>query len=241
MILFQCMTGRVPFAGEELGDVLVAICTDDIPLASQLSPELGPEVDRFLMRALTRTPAERFQTARELAEAFASMVAAPPATARVVSDPTLVTGPPAPALPVSVSVPAVTAPSFAPVGPPPSGTLAPSMATFSAPPGRTRLTVALAALSTAVIALVVTAAVVLRGPEAAATADAGPPSVQGNAAPVASAVPSPATAVPPAPSATTAPPAPSATSARRPVPSVPRSVPSPGTSRRPSHDPLDHR
>jgi hypothetical protein len=47
VLLFQCLTGRLPFAGEEIGDVLVAICSDPVPRQSQIVPELGPEVDAF--------------------------------------------------------------------------------------------------------------------------------------------------------------------------------------------------
>ncbi|WP_437982259.1 protein kinase domain-containing protein [Sorangium sp. So ce117] len=74
VIIFQCLTGQLPFPGEELGDVLVEICTGDIPVASQLAPALWPELDRFLERALKREPAERFQSASELARAFAAAV-----------------------------------------------------------------------------------------------------------------------------------------------------------------------
>src|SRR5262249_18070519 len=76
VIIFQCLTGRVPFEGEELGEVFVGICTDPIPVASQIAPDLGPSVDTFLARALARERAERFQSAAELASAFAAIVEA---------------------------------------------------------------------------------------------------------------------------------------------------------------------
>ncbi|WP_338111462.1 protein kinase domain-containing protein, partial [Sorangium cellulosum] len=74
VIIFQSLTGQLPFPGEELGDVLVEICTGDIPVPSQLAPDLWPELDQFLARALKREPAERFQSASELAHAFAAAV-----------------------------------------------------------------------------------------------------------------------------------------------------------------------
>ncbi|XXT24042.1 protein kinase [Sorangium sp. So ce429] len=70
VIIYRCLTGRLPFPGEEIGEVFVAICTEDFPLPSSLAPELGPEVDRFFARALMRDPEHRFQSASELAEAF---------------------------------------------------------------------------------------------------------------------------------------------------------------------------
>ncbi|WP_434043332.1 MULTISPECIES: protein kinase domain-containing protein [Sorangium] len=73
VIAFQCVTGQLPFPGQELGDVLVEICTAPIPLPSQVAPGLGPEVDAFFHRALERDPARRFQSATELVEAFAAL------------------------------------------------------------------------------------------------------------------------------------------------------------------------
>src|SRR5262249_38633438 len=72
VIIYQCLTGRVPFGGDEVGDILVGICTDPLVLPSQIVPELGPAVDGFIARALARNLAERFQSARELALAFAA-------------------------------------------------------------------------------------------------------------------------------------------------------------------------
>jgi serine/threonine-protein kinase len=74
VIVFQCLTGRLPFAGEELGELFIEICTEPIPVASQIAPELGLDIDRFLARALTREPSARFQSADELASALAAAV-----------------------------------------------------------------------------------------------------------------------------------------------------------------------
>jgi serine/threonine-protein kinase len=77
VVLFQAVTGKLPFDGSEVGDVLVDVCTAPIPVPSQLAPDLGPEVDRFFERALARDPAARFQSARELGEAFCALTTAP--------------------------------------------------------------------------------------------------------------------------------------------------------------------
>ncbi|WP_437594308.1 protein kinase domain-containing protein [Sorangium sp. So ce1000] len=76
VIAFRCLTGGLPFPGEEIGEVFVAICTEDVPLASSVVPQLGPDVDGFFARALARDPALRFQSASELAEAFGAAVSA---------------------------------------------------------------------------------------------------------------------------------------------------------------------
>src|SRR5262249_38929111 len=76
VIIFQCLTGRLPFVRDELGDVLMAICSAPIPAPSQVAPELGPLVDHLVLRALARDPNERFQRADDLASAFAALVRA---------------------------------------------------------------------------------------------------------------------------------------------------------------------
>lgn len=73
VIAFRCLTGKLPFRDGEIGDVFVSICTAPIPRASEVAPDLGPEVDRFFARALARPLEERFQSATELVEAFAAL------------------------------------------------------------------------------------------------------------------------------------------------------------------------
>ena len=73
VIIFRSITGHLPFPGDELGEVIMAICADPIPIPSQVFPELGPEVDAFFARALGRDPAKRFQSAKEMADAFAAL------------------------------------------------------------------------------------------------------------------------------------------------------------------------
>jgi serine/threonine-protein kinase len=71
VIAFKCTTGRLPFEGESLGDLLVKICTVPIPMPSQYNPQLPPSFDAWFSRALDRDPNRRFATASEFAEALA--------------------------------------------------------------------------------------------------------------------------------------------------------------------------
>ncbi len=73
VLVFQALTGRRPFEGENLGDVLVRICSDPLPAATSLADELPIEVDRFFDRALCRSPDGRFQDARALARALSEI------------------------------------------------------------------------------------------------------------------------------------------------------------------------
>ncbi len=87
VIMFRAVTGHLPFPGDEIGEVILAICADPIPTPSQLAPDLSPAVDAFFERALARDPAERFQSAREMAEAFAAVSAGGPLVASGASVP----------------------------------------------------------------------------------------------------------------------------------------------------------
>jgi serine/threonine-protein kinase len=76
VIAFVAVTGELPFPGNQLVEVLMKICEGPIPVASQIAPDLGPEVDQFFARALMRDVTQRFQNAREFAEAFIALAAA---------------------------------------------------------------------------------------------------------------------------------------------------------------------
>ncbi|HEX4473586.1 MAG TPA: serine/threonine-protein kinase [Polyangiaceae bacterium] len=71
VIAFKCTTGRLPFEGESLGDLLVKICTVPIPMPSQFNPQLPPSFDAWFSRALDRDPSRRFASATEFSEALA--------------------------------------------------------------------------------------------------------------------------------------------------------------------------
>ncbi len=79
VIAFRALTGRMPFIGEAVGDLLVQICTANAPAASQLAPGIPVSFDAWLQRALAKEPAQRFQTAAELSEAL-GLVAGIPAS-----------------------------------------------------------------------------------------------------------------------------------------------------------------
>jgi serine/threonine protein kinase len=73
VIAFRCMTGRLPFEGEAVGDVLVKLCTAPLPMPSTYVPDLPPGFDAWLTRALGREPEARFQSASELGRSLAAV------------------------------------------------------------------------------------------------------------------------------------------------------------------------
>lgn len=72
VILYKMLTGNAPFPGTNQGDVMVRVCTDVAPPPSSFLSSLSPAIDAFFVRAFTRDPAGRFQSAQEMADVFAS-------------------------------------------------------------------------------------------------------------------------------------------------------------------------
>lgn len=78
VIVFQALTGQMPFSGEAAFDVLEKVCRGPVPRATQVVPGLPPAIDRFFERAWQQDPARRHASATEMAaelSAIASQVA----------------------------------------------------------------------------------------------------------------------------------------------------------------------
>jgi serine/threonine-protein kinase len=80
--LWEALTRRRLFAGDNESAVLAKIMAGIAAPPSRHAPELPAAVDAVTLRALRRDPAQRFATAREMALALAA--AAPPASAAEV-------------------------------------------------------------------------------------------------------------------------------------------------------------
>ena len=70
VVVFQCMTGQLPFRSDALGDLLVQIIVHEPPVPSTVS-SVPPTFDAWWARAVARDPSDRFQSAKELAVALA--------------------------------------------------------------------------------------------------------------------------------------------------------------------------
>jgi serine/threonine protein kinase len=97
VVAYHCLVGMVPFLGDTLGQVMLALATTQAqPVSERLGCSL-PELDEWFRRALAKDPALRFGTARELAEAFHAAIKAakksmpelagpPPESAKKIDD-----------------------------------------------------------------------------------------------------------------------------------------------------------
>jgi serine/threonine-protein kinase len=70
---FAARTGRLPFVGDVLGDIVLKVCAAPIPAPSKINPDVPPGFDAWFARACSRDPAKRFQSADELAQALAGV------------------------------------------------------------------------------------------------------------------------------------------------------------------------
>lgn len=73
VILYAAITGQKPFSGEGVGDLFVKICTESAKPPSAHDPNLPRELDAFFEKALAKDPDARFQSARDMAAAFADI------------------------------------------------------------------------------------------------------------------------------------------------------------------------
>src|SRR5262245_8598064 len=69
VMAFQCVTGRLPFDAENVGDLLVKITTADVPMPSRVIP-LPKSFDQWFAKACERNLDRRFASARDLADAL---------------------------------------------------------------------------------------------------------------------------------------------------------------------------
>lgn len=74
VVAYECMTGEVPFQDESVVDLIEAISHGKVPRLTENRPELPAELESWWRRATAREPGARFQSAKELADAFAEAV-----------------------------------------------------------------------------------------------------------------------------------------------------------------------
>ena len=81
VMLYQLLTGRVPFQAETPTAVLLAHVMQMPQPPTQLNPSIPPAVEAVVMRSLAKRSEDRFPTAGELAQALARAASGAPASA----------------------------------------------------------------------------------------------------------------------------------------------------------------
>jgi serine/threonine protein kinase len=67
VVIFEMITGRTPFAGESVSDIIASVLKNDAPHLSKFVPDCPPELDRIVTKALKKDREERYQVIKDLA------------------------------------------------------------------------------------------------------------------------------------------------------------------------------
>jgi hypothetical protein len=105
VILYEMITGHVPFTADNPLDVAMLHMTEAPRPPSQLNPQVTPQLDAVLLRALAKEPNDRYQTGEELVQALAQALRAAPVAAPIVVAASAAYA--LPPIPAAVAVPAV--------------------------------------------------------------------------------------------------------------------------------------
>jgi serine/threonine protein kinase len=69
-VLFEMLTGRPPFEGETAVDIVIKHMNEKVPSICRIRPDLPPEMDKFMQRAMAKSPKDRYSTPLEFVSAI---------------------------------------------------------------------------------------------------------------------------------------------------------------------------
>jgi tetratricopeptide (TPR) repeat protein len=75
VVLYEMVTGRVPFDADTPFAVVLRHINDPLPLPRQLDPDIPAPLEGVILKALAKAPADRFQTADALVRATQQAIA----------------------------------------------------------------------------------------------------------------------------------------------------------------------
>ncbi len=70
VVLFQMLSGRLPFSGSTPLVVVARHIQEPLPLLSRENPAISPEVDAVIQKATAKYPNDRYRSTREMAQAL---------------------------------------------------------------------------------------------------------------------------------------------------------------------------
>ncbi len=118
VILYELTTGQLPFDDESPLSVALKHVSELPPSPTQINPNLSPEIEEIILKAMSKQPVDRFSRAGELAAALAAVWSgaetAGPAS-RSIGTPVLPVG-----VPPAAEVSNLTLPNVAAIAPPSS-------------------------------------------------------------------------------------------------------------------------
>jgi serine/threonine protein kinase len=68
--LFQLFTGRLPFEGETVAEVITKILNQEVPSMRSFDPAIPEHLDEIILKAMKKEPTERYEEVSELGKAL---------------------------------------------------------------------------------------------------------------------------------------------------------------------------
>jgi hypothetical protein len=78
VVLYEMVTGRVPFDADTPFAIIMKHINDPLPLPTAENPNLPEAVERIILKAMSKNPDDRYQTASEMAKALREAVGVTP-------------------------------------------------------------------------------------------------------------------------------------------------------------------
>jgi serine/threonine protein kinase len=76
IMLYEMATGQVPYQANTAMAVMLKHITDSLPPPSTINPDISPELERVIVKALAKDPNDRYQSVDDMIEAFNEAVGA---------------------------------------------------------------------------------------------------------------------------------------------------------------------
>src|SRR5262249_26109292 len=78
VIMYELLTGRLPFVGQTTVELYNRILNDDPPPPTKVKPQLTREIELVCLKALEKEPKDRYQTAEQMADDVKALLEARP-------------------------------------------------------------------------------------------------------------------------------------------------------------------